>query len=89
MSRVERAAPRRAGPRAGARVLAAADGPAREAGVAEGDLVVAVDGAPVSSPEAFTAAVEARPAGTLTLTLESAGTRRDVQVKVPRKAPGR
>jgi hypothetical protein len=70
-------------------VLAAADGPAREAGVAEGDLVVAVDGAPVSSPEAFTAAVEARPAGTLTLTLESAGTRRDVQVKVPRKAPGR
>jgi C-terminal processing protease CtpA/Prc len=70
-------------------VLASADGPAKEAGIAEGELLVAVDGVPVSSPAAFSAAVEAKAAGAVVLTLESAGTRRDVPVKLPRKAPGR
>ena len=54
--------------------------PAERAGVAEGDVAVAVDGVPVADPEAFVTAVKAARGGTLRLSLTSSGAARDVSV---------
>ncbi|MEN9796445.1 MAG: hypothetical protein RL653_141, partial [Pseudomonadota bacterium] len=68
-------------------VLSVSGGPAQEKGVAAGDLVLAVDGEPVASPQALSEALAAGlPGASVTLKLETAGTPREVVLTLPRRA---
>jgi hypothetical protein len=68
-------------------VLSVSEGPAQEKGVAAGDLLLAVDGARVESPQALSELLTAaQPGAQLTLKLESAGTPREVVLTLPRRA---
>ena len=55
-------------------------GAAERAGLAPGDRIVAADGAPIDSWEAFVTAVRAKPGVPLALTIERAGSRRTLEV---------
>ncbi len=57
-----------------------AGGPAERAGLAPGDRILAADGAPIDTWEAFVAAVRAKPGAPLSLVIERAGSRRTLEV---------
>ena len=62
--------------------------PAQQAGLQPGDRVVAIDGAPLGDVQDFQTAVRAAAGRTLTLTVDRAGERRDLQVTpVPATRP--
>jgi S1-C subfamily serine protease len=67
-------------------VVAMMRGLGLRAGAKEGDVIIAVDGRPVASPDAFGKLVReaAVPGSTVALTVESAGTRRVLKVVIPR-----
>lgn len=58
-----------------------AGGPGEQAGIQPGDIILAIDGRPVTSPDEVIVAVRARaPGDTITLTIERGGKQRDVEV---------
>jgi membrane-associated protease RseP (regulator of RpoE activity) len=63
------------------------DSPAAEAGLAEGDRIVAVNGQPMAGFEDVREAIAPLGGETATITLERAGTRREVTVDVAARTP--
>ncbi len=68
-------------------VVAVTRGLGSRAGVKEGELIIAVDGHPVTTPESFVRVMReaALPGATMTLTVEAAGVRRAVKIPVPQR----
>ena len=68
-------------------VVAVTRGLGSRAGVKEGELIIAVDGHPVTTPESFVRVMReaAVPGATMTLTVEAAGVRRAVKIPVPQR----
>src|SRR5699024_5303482 len=57
------------------------DGPADAAGIEAGDLILAIDGAPVTEPDELIVEVRSRaPGETVTLRVRSGGAERDIDV---------
>ncbi|MET0789856.1 MAG: trypsin-like peptidase domain-containing protein [Cellulomonas sp.] len=60
-----------------------ADGPAERAGIHPGDVILAIDGRPVTDPDELIVAIRARtPGDTIVLHVRSGSTERDVRVKL-------
>ena len=71
-------------------VQVAADGPAAQAGLQNGDLVVAIDGQPIRTMDDMAQALDQKVSGTrLTFTVERSGQSRQFQVALGRKPQSR
>ena len=65
------------------------DGPADRAGIAPGDVILAIDGRPVTQPDELIVAIRAKQAGdTVVLTVRSGGQENEVRVVLSESASG-
>jgi len=72
----------------GGREPVTADGPAARAGIHPGDVILAIDGRPVTDPDELIVAIRARtPGDTIVLHVRSGSNERDVRVKLDESAP--
>ncbi|KQY23441.1 peptidase S1 [Cellulomonas sp. Root485] len=66
-----------------------ADGPAERAGIHPGDVILAIDGRPVTDPDELIVAIRARtPGDTIVLHVRSGSSERDVRVKLDESPTG-
>ena len=65
------------------------DGPADRAGIRPGDVIVAIDGRPVTEPDELIVAIRAKaPGDAVVLTLREDGEERDVRVVLAEQTGG-